>query len=237
MANPKRRLRVIAVGDTHFPWVDRAKLKTVLETIRKVQPDAVVQMGDLYDFYSFSRYPRSLDVTTPKDEAKKGRKQAVEFWQAVQAAAPRAKCYQLLGNHDDRVLKLAINKAPELASLLNGGVDERLDVGHLWRFPGVTTQPDSRTELVLDGVVYMHGYRSRLGDHMRYNQQSTVVGHSHKGGVIYERNVKGPIFELNAGYLAHERSPVMAYTQQRKCDRVPGYGVIDENGARFIPLG
>ncbi len=230
-------MKALLVGDTHFPWCSHELLNRILDKIDLMQPDLVVQMGDLYDFYSFSRYARTQNLITPKAEIINGRGEAEAFWEAVRAAAPKARRLQLLGNHDDRIFSLVGNKAPELDAVL-----EALDVMSLWRFDGVETQKSSKDEVTIEGldrgapVMLHHGHYSALGQHVRYNQMSTAVGHSHHGGVVYHRLRGKTIWELNSGYIADQKSLPLNYGMQRLSNSVPGYGVIDQDGPRFNPL-
>lgn len=40
--------------DMHLPWVDAKKLAQIYTAIEREKPDVVIQLGDLYDFYSHS---------------------------------------------------------------------------------------------------------------------------------------------------------------------------------------
>lgn len=231
-------MKALLVGDTHFPWVNEERVNRILDKVDRMQPDIVAQMGDLYDLYSFSRYVRTLNLISPKDELVEARLGAETFWRAIRDAAPRARCIQLLGNHDERMMKLAVAKAPELEALL-----EMLDYWSLWRFDGVELphlKADTEVEVEdLDSgrsVILMHGHRARLGDHVKYNQQSTVVGHSHHGGVYFHRYRGETVWELNCGYIADQASKPLSYGPQRLSNSVPGYGVIDSDGPRFIAM-
>jgi metallophosphoesterase superfamily enzyme len=223
-------LRVVAIGDCHFPWGDKSRLDAALAIIERFKPDAVVQVGDLFDLYSWSKYARSYDICTPKEELARARADAESMWAAVQSIAPAASCYQLLGNHDDRIFKMVAGKAPELRSVLDA-----LDMHSLWRFPGVETLRDGRDELELDGVMYIHGYR-KPGDHLKFFGKSVVLGHIHRGYCLFQRYHGKTLFELNSGFLAEQNSPVMNYTNTKTSDTTPGLGLIDGLGPRFIPL-
>lgn len=107
----------------------------------------------------------------------------------------------------------------------------------LFSFKGVTTQPSERDELILEGILFMHGFRSKLGDHVYHNQLSTVVGHSHQGGCAYVRKGNKTLWELNCGFIGDPDSVPMSYTRQRTISRwTQGYGIIDKFGPRFVPL-
>jgi hypothetical protein len=107
----------------------------------------------------------------------------------------------------------------------------------LFEFPGVKTQDSQRAELVLDGIMFMHGYRSKAGDHANHNNLSTVCGHSHRGSVSFLRRGDEVIWELNCGFLGDPSSVPLSYTRQRTVSNwTQGFGVIDKQGPRFIPL-
>jgi hypothetical protein len=230
-------LKALTVGDTHFPWTNWDHLNQILDDADWLQPTLVVQMGDEYDFYSFSRFAKTLNLMTPKEEVMRGREEAEEFWKLMQQAAPKARCIQLLGNHDERLMKTVLGKAPELE-----GVLEILDYLQLWRFPGVElVQEDPTEEFILDTeehgeILFQHGHRAKIGDHARYNGMNTVVGHSHRGGTEFIRYKGRTIWELNAGYIADQNSKPLNYNQGKISNSVPGYGIIDERGPRFIYL-
>lgn len=218
------------IGDAHMPYMNKTAFTKILAILEQEGPsvDYVIQMGDLYDMFSQGRWARTFDLITPKQEMIEARMMAEEFWRAIRKRAPKAQCYQLIGNHDERPIKKVIEKAPELASLL--------DIKHLWQFPGVTTMASEREELIIDDILFMHGYRSKLGDHARYNQMNTVCGHSHRGGVVYFP-VKGKvIWELNAGYLGDESQVPLQYGKQARTNWTMGFAMIDQLGPRFCPL-
>ncbi len=106
----------------------------------------------------------------------------------------------------------------------------------LWEFDGVTTMGSERDELIIDGILYMHGFRKH-GDHVKYNLMSTVCGHSHTGGVVFHPIKGKTLFELNAGYLGDPKSAALSYTRQSKISKwTLGLGYIDDYGPRFVPL-
>src|SRR5712664_3929209 len=216
--------RIVAVGDAHFPWANPRCLEWVYDQIKKLQPDIVVQIGDLYDFYNQSNFARSLNLITPANEIKKGRAQAEEFWQKVQSFAPKAKCIQLLGNHEGRLLKQVLRRAPEFESLIN--------FKSVFEFPGVETQKAENEEIILDGpVVLMHGWMSKHGEHAKKNLKSTIHGHLHMGAVTFFRHGKRIIWELDCGTVANLKAKVFDYRSQLKLSNwTNGLGVVDENG-------
>lgn len=221
--------RILAIGDTHYPFTCRRSLNRVLDLADELKPTVILQMGDLYDMFSFSKYPRSHNVMMPEKELDLGLEQACDMWRELKKRAPRAKKFQLIGNHDVRPIKRMMEVIPALESFL--------DLRKLFDFPGVEMAGDDRDELFIDDICFMHGYRSKLGDHMRHNRMKTVCGHAHRGGVVYERLGDKILWELNTGFIGDVSSVPMSYSRQRKLAQyTKGVGFIDPLGPRFIPI-
>lgn len=228
------KTKIFIIGDTHFPFHSKKALKKVLTAVQYEKPTHVVQIGDLYDQYGFSRYTKK-NIQLPEKELKVARRAASGMWETITGIHKSVRCYQLFGNHDIRLIKRLAEKIPEAQEVLGESFKE-----FYYTFKGVTTVYDDREELNIAGITFMHGYRSKIGDHMRFNRSSTVVGHSHVGGVVYEQSRGETLFELNAGYLADEGSEPLKYRPQTSSRWTLGYGLITEgvNGwePQFIPL-
>ena len=218
-------MRVLALGDTHFPFHHKKALDWAYRLADKFQPTHVVQLGDLFDQFAFSRYPKVLKLN-PEKELELARTAAEKMWSHFKGVPS----FQLMGNHDDRVFKKALSVAPELAALVGQSLRT------LYSFSGVRTIHDGREELILGGVAFQHGHRSRLGDHAKYNRCSTVVGHSHTGGCVYLRDAKRVFWELNVGFLGDVASPAFGYVAQKRFHTTTlGVGLVDDLGPRFVP--
>lgn len=221
------RYSIVIIGDTHFPFCHGPTSVKILKYIEETRPNIVIQIGDLYDFFSQTRFPRSHGVMTPKDEARMGREDAEKMWAAVHGASPQSKLIQIRGNHDVRPFKRMLEKVPELEPFFNDK--------EIFEFPQVETIQDETQEVVIDGICFMHGHK-KFGEHAKYNLMSTVCGHSHTGGVLFF-NIRGEtLWELNAGYVGDPSQTPLQYNQQRWIRWTHGFGVIDSHGPRFIAL-
>lgn len=230
--------KVLILGDTHFPWINVEALSAIYQYIeRNTDISTVIQLGDLYDMYSWAKFPRSHLLFNPEEEISVGRKMAEEMWATIQRMLPHARCVQILGNHDIRPIKKCLELAPELEPFLQ--------FKQFFSFEKVELIDDPRQPFELDGVFYMHGHLSGLGTHARKYLRSVVCGHTHRGGVVtIPMGVNGSdgsesprtIFECNAGYLGDPKSRPMGYTPTKINEWTPGFAVIDEWGPRFIPL-
>src|SRR5437899_12189351 len=105
-------MKILIVGDLHLPYHNKRALRSIYEAIKKEKPTHIVQIGDLYDQYSFSRFTKKNIITSTK-ELQKARKSAIQFWKRARALRRSVKCYQLLGNHDVRLSKRISERVPE----------------------------------------------------------------------------------------------------------------------------
>ena len=221
--------KVLAVPDLHLPFHSAESLTAIYALTEALRPTVVVQLGDLYDAYAFSKYPRSHDIMTPKEEIAEARQGGEAFWKNMRkVAGKRTRLVQLMGNHDARPRARIQEKYPEIASLV--------DIDHLWRFNDVETILDDRCRFEIDGVVYTHGFRSKLGDHMKYLGKSVVRGHSHRAGVVYLKHWARLLFEMECGYVADDDAEPLKYTHTQQMQWIHAVGWVDEFGPRIIPL-
>lgn len=220
-------MNVIILGDLHFPYHSKKALDKVLKVIKQERPDVVVQIGDLFDQYSFSRFTRK-NLELPQRELEDARNYAEEMWDEI--ARPGRKCLQILGNHDLRLIKRAEEKLPEAQDLIKESILE------LYEFKGVKTVKDDRDITVINGVSYHHGYLSQLGAHRDTFMTNVVVGHSHTGGVSFRQINGDTLWELNVGYLADQNAEPLRYSPSKSSKWTLGYGLIDSKGPRFTPL-
>lgn len=222
---------LLAIGDTHFPYTDSAGIASIIAYIKRHRPTYVVQMGDLYDQYGFSKYPRNHNHDTPKSELERGHDAASKMWTAIHKHSPGSKCYQLLGNHDVRATKRVAERVPEMADYVS--------LRHLYTFPGVDTQTSDRSVLELtvndERIALHHGWLSKPGDHVRFFGRSCIIGHSHSPHVLFDRRYGATHFELNAGYVGDPLSHVFSYgATMHRWTRA--FGVVDSDGPRVVRL-
>lgn len=223
-------MRIAAIPDTHFPFVNTDKLYNALDLVRQFKPDVIVQLGDLYDLFSFSKYPKCASVTrlTPVDECAFGRKMAFDMWKQLRSENKRARLIQIAdANHDLRIVKRLEERLPEAAFIGASWLNSQLS------FPGVELL---KSHFIVDGIMFEHGNR-KPGDHARFNQMSTITGHTHKARIEYFSNRHGPYWEMNCGYLGDSSSPVFSYKDHNRIDATQtGIGLVENGQPRFVLL-
>lgn len=225
MASARKR-SVLAIPDLHFPWA--YDIRGILAVAEEMQPDVIVQLGDIYDLFSYSRFARLHDICTPEEELGDAVSCARVLWDRLARVNPRSRKIQLRGNHDIRILKTAIERAPELYSIVSR------HEGDLWKFPGVETILCDKTGVEIDDVLYVHGWLTKLGDHMRSLGKNVVHGHTHRSGVLVQQLAGKQLFELDCGYWADGKAVPLRYGPGPHINWVRSLGWVDKHGPRLI---
>lgn len=218
------------ISDIHWPFENKKVVNSYLEYVGDTKPEWCILNGDAWDFYSHSKFPRSHNLFTPRDEETTSRQRNEEFWIEVIKRSPKSQCVQMLGNHDIRPMKRVLEEYPEAEDWIK----ERLK--RMFTFDGVKTVFDPREELMIGDIAVFHGYRSKLGDHRDYTLYNTINGHTHNGGCVYRRIRGQTLWELNSGLAGDPEAKGLTYTPQRITNWTPGFGIVTKHGPQFIPL-
>ena len=220
--------KVLAIPDLHAPFTDLNALSKVYKIAAALKPDVVIQLGDAFDLFCFSRFPHSLNLMTPKHEIEEARAIIEIMWKEIKAIVPAARCIQLFGNHQDRVGKRVLEALPGLHTVIS--------LKDIFTFRGVECAQDERTEILIDGVLYIHGHLTQPGQHMKYYNQSVVRAHSHKASLNFMQRRNEMIFELECGNLVDQRAQPLQYTKSTTTHWMKAVGVIEPLGPRIIPV-
>lgn len=171
-----------------------------------------------------------VDEMTPKEEMDEGYAFCQNFWAHIQKLAPKARKIQLRGNHETRLLRSTIDRFPEVYSIVQSYEDR------FFKFPGVECIMDSRSELEIEGVIYTHGWYTKIGDHCKFLLKPVVHGHSHRGGTFFINVGGSTIWELDCGFLADQNKSALQYGSTKTTHWTLGYGVVDRDGPRFVSI-
>lgn len=221
--------KILCWPDSHYPFVNKEAEKAMIEFAIENQPDYIVQVGDLLDCYAASKFPRSQNIYTPKEEEELGSGMAREAWLKLKSGCPNAKLYQLMGNHDVRMLKRTLEALPIAEHWIEKYFKE------LFSFDGVTTIFDTREELEIAGILFTHGFL-KTGSHKDYYLKNVIHGHDHKLDVQYRRIHQRNIFEMSCGFLGDVESKALSYTPSKLANYQLGFGWVDKWGPRTIHL-
>jgi len=221
--------KILCIGDTHFPFTNMKAMGKLYEFAEVHQPDHIIQVGDLLDCYAASKFPRSHNVYTPKQEEELGIGMAREMWSKLHKICPKAKKYQLLGNHDIRTLKRTLESLPIAEHWIEKYFQE------LFTFENVETEFDHRKEIEIGGILFTHGFLSS-GAHKDFYLKHVIHGHDHKLYVQHRRIHDQNIFEMSCGFLGDIEAKALSYTSSKLANYQLGFGWVDQWGPRTIHL-
>jgi predicted phosphodiesterase len=230
LAPPLPWPRISAISDIHFPFAHQKVLQRFYERVEEFQPEWIFVNGDAWDMYSHSKFPRSHNQFTPREEHQLARAQNEAFWIEVRKRVPSAQCIQMLGNHDVRPLKRVLESYPEAEDWITEMLHKSLT------FDGVKTIFDSREEFLIGDIAIFHGYRSELGAHRDFTLMNCINGHTHVGGATFRQVHGRTIWELNSGLAGDPEAKGLTYTPQKITKWTLGFAEVDHLGPRFIPL-
>lgn len=232
----------VVVSDLQIPFQDRLALKKTLQVISDMQPDAVVQIGDLIDAPQVSQWTKhgageyALTLQRHIDEVKDS------FFSPLRQAAPRAAVTWISGNHDSRIHDYVKKYGYPLSAL------DALSMENLFELERFEVQYVKGPHRIGTNTYAVHGHESGgycsslsawdLKFQKRYGSDgSYVFGHTHAPGLItrstgYAGKVK-PRFTLNVGSLM---DPVQAtYIKDGAVNWQMGFGVLRDDGKRVWP--
>ena len=221
--------KILCWPDSHYPFVNKEAEAKMIEYAIEHQPDYIIQVGDLLDCYAASKFPRSQNIFTPKEEEALGIGMARDAWKKLREGCPKAKCYQLMGNHDVRILKRTLESLPIAEHWIEAYFKQ------LFSFEGVETIFDTRQELEIDGILFTHGFLGS-GSHKDYYLKNVIHGHDHKLYVMHRRIHGQSIFEMSCGFIGDVESKPLSYTSSKLANFQLGFGWVDQWGARTIHL-
>jgi UDP-2,3-diacylglucosamine pyrophosphatase LpxH len=212
--------------------VNRYALCKIYRLLRSEEADIIIHLGDIYDFFNFGKYSRSLNVLTPEAELRKSKKLAHEFWDKIHAICPKSKKIQLIGNHDMRLAKRIKEKIPEYSDIF----DIRND---FFNFPNVEVLESDRDFVEIDNIYYCHGWLLKRWSHVNYFNKSVVHGHTHRASLIVKHDISTDyryLFELDCGHLVNETALPFNYTASKYSKWKKGLGIIDKGNPRLVLL-
>lgn len=173
------------------PFHDERAMDLALQVARDLQPDRIVNLGDLLDFPSFSRFVRepafTLTVQPTLDRAH-------DFLAQQREIVPGAEIVLIEGNHDRRLANEIISNAKAAFGIRQAGTPEGwpvLSVQHLLRLDDLGVEYvdgyPAGIYWIADNVAAIHGERLKTPKVLDDEQVSVVHGHTHRIHVAHRR--------------------------------------------------
>jgi len=180
--------RIVVISDTQLPYEDRKAVKAVIRAVGDIQPDEVIQIGDLVDFPQPSRWSKGTAAEFEGSVYKDCEYAKRSFLEPLRAVFDGPlKVHE--GNHDERARVYLAKYAPALSGTDAYNMENLLDFNGF----GVELLPEFHQ--VAPGWITTHGHRggirlSQVGGQTALNAakkfgKSVVMGHTHRLGIGY----------------------------------------------------
>jgi hypothetical protein len=188
---PRDVFRAHFIPDLHWEGVNHDVVEHIMDVCRGV--DLICQIGDGMDCYtlsSFDRNPRRRSCLQEEADAYR-----TGFWAPLCRDNPCARKIQLLGNHEERLLRFLWKRAPELAGMRS------MTWRRVWEFDehGLDVEIHESSGLLIAGHRAKHGERvsaqagasARL--EMEDHRSDGVSGHTHRYGRATRKDKEGRV--------------------------------------------
>lgn len=209
-------MRVMIIGDTHFPAVHPKYLAFLRKVHKKYKINRVVHIGDVVDWHSVSLHDKHPDCPLS----------LIEYERACELLEEYAKVFPkvdvCIGNHDQRLYKLATTTGihPSLVK----GPEELWPMCPHWKW---------KVNHVIDEVIYNHG-TNYSGKSPAFNAAisqgvSVVSGHTHTVAAIGSSNSglrPQCIFGMNVGCGVDIAHPSMFFGANKLKQPILSCGVV-----------
>lgn len=202
------RLKTVLIGsDFHDIEVDPFVLSVFIDTAKRIQPDIIVFNGDTYDEYEFSRFdhdPRQVNIKARYDFVRD------HIFKPIRAVCPNAQLDFVIGNHEQRILKLLADRSPSMKVLIDLmgvtfsqllGLDEhKINLISKSDFTAYNAK-EMHEEVKRNYKKYFDTFICHHFGDEDYGM-SSVGGHTHKPKLMTKANeVMGPIWSLTTGSM------------------------------------
>lgn len=209
--------RVVVISDVQAPFEDKRALKNVIDFVGAYQPDEVIQIGDLVDYPTPSRWSAGTKTEFESGVIRDSEYTRRNFLEPLRAVY-NGPVGVMEGNHDERPRKYLASKAPALAaedtfyrfeSLLHFEEYDVVKLEPYYQFapgwvaihghesPGLNNVPGAtaRLKAVKAGVSIVMGHTHRLA------VSPHTTGHNGKLKTLYGFEVGHLMDVKKAGYL------------------------------------
>jgi predicted phosphodiesterase len=207
-AHDDGRMKTVLFGsDQHDTDVDPFVLSVFIDTAKRIQPDVIILGGDIYDQYEFSRYdqdPRKVNIKTRYDFVREN------IFVPLREACPNAQIDFIIGNHEQRILKLLADRSPAMKVLVDLmgitfsqllGLDEH-QINLITKNDFSAYNAKEMHEEVKKN--YKKYFDTFIAHHFGDEDyaMSSIGGHTHKPKMTTKANeVMGPIWNLTVGSM------------------------------------
>jgi len=226
--------KVLIIPDCHVPYHNKKAWNLVLQVAKKWKPDMCVLMGDWVDFYSISSHQKTLKKRDFKREITSANK---ELDKLDTILGNRTKKVYIEGNHENRLDRYLMDKAPDLLDFVKTKELLQLEPRG-WKH--IPYKMDFKIgDLYLTHDIGVAGKNAAFRAADAY-QANIITGHTHRMVYVGQGNVRGKSFiSASFGWLGDHRQAEYMYRVKAARDWVLGFGVAyitDKGRAHVVPV-
>jgi len=218
--------KAVIFSDAHFwPGEVTPAFKVLIEVLKDIQPDLVVDNGDSLDGASISRFPaNSFDEIISKPSLKEEIETCNLRFDEMMEAASKAHFHRNLGNHDMRFEMRLADKASAFEGIKGFRLEDH--------FKGW----EQSTSLVInDNLIVKHRWHG--GIHSAYNNvlkagKTIITGHTHKLECKPWSDYSGTRYGIETGTLSDPNSKAFQYVEDNPLNWSAGFIVLTVDGKR-----
>ena len=223
---------ILFCSDLHDKEIDPFYLRVLIDTAKRVQPDIICLVGDVFDLPEFGRYtvdPREWDTV--------GRIKFVhnQILGPLRLACPDAQIDMIEGNHEARLLRMLADSTPALRAVLSDlhgmtvgsllGLD-RFEINYVAKSDlAIFTKREHDKELAKNYRVYYDAALAHHFPHAKSMGLPGVNGHHHQHQVWSMFNPIYGAYEWHQLAAGHRRSA--SYCEGEKWHN--GFAILNLN--------
>jgi hypothetical protein len=219
--NSNRFKTILTCSDLHDIEIDRFYLRVMIDTAKRVQPDAICFVGDVFDLAEFGKYgvdPREWDVVSRIKFVHD------EIFAPLRAVCPDAQFDFVEGNHEARLIRQLADATPALRAVLSDlhgftvakllGLDQ-FEINYVAKSDlGTFSKIEFNKELAKNYKVYWDTVMCHHFPHARHMGMPGVNGHHHRHEIWSTYNPTFGPYEWHQLGAGHKREA--SYTEGEK---------------------
>lgn len=225
---PKTIKKVLVLSDIHIPYHDVEAVKVAIEKGISDGCDAVYLNGDILDFFQLSFHEKDA---RNRPKLKQELEMAKEFFQYLRHKFPKGNIYFKPGNHEHRLERYLVIKAPELLDCEEFKLNVLLE---LEKYKIIYI--NKRTKVYFGHLLVEHGDRMKGTGGVnpartlfsKYKRH-TLVGHFHRKSEHSEKIYDGKLISTFSTGCLCELEP--EYFEVN--NHVHGFAIVNMNGDNF----
>jgi UDP-2,3-diacylglucosamine pyrophosphatase LpxH len=220
---PKACKKILLLSDIHIPYQDNQAIEAAVEYGIQQGCDTVYLNGDILDFWGVSFHEKDpRKRPRMKEELEMGR----EFFGWLRHKFPTAKIYFIPGNHEQRLTRYMVAKAPELLDIDHFSLPSVLEL-HKFNI----TFLDHKSKVYFGKLLVEHGDKMRgtggvnpARTLLLKFKRPVICGHFHRTS--------------QANSKVYDGEMQMAWSTGMLCEDEPDYMEVNEHntGAAIVEV-